>query len=66
MSTDDPQNKMILATGGYDHTIHFWLAHSGVRSFSVQHPSSVSLCLISFYIHLSNQGFLLRGQICEK
>lgn len=40
MTTDDPQNKMILATGGYDHTIHFWLAHSGVRSFSVQHPSS--------------------------
>lgn len=43
MSVEDPQNKMIFATGGYDHTIHFWLAHSGVRQFSVQHPSSVSL-----------------------
>ncbi|KAG8184773.1 hypothetical protein JTE90_019369 [Oedothorax gibbosus] len=40
MSSDDIQNKVILATGGYDHTIHFWQAHSGVRQSSVQHPSS--------------------------
>ncbi|XP_035225414.1 target of rapamycin complex subunit lst8-like isoform X2 [Stegodyphus dumicola] len=40
MAVEEQQNKMILATGGYDHTINFWQPHSGVRQSSVQHPSS--------------------------
>ena len=29
-----PVEEVILATGGYDHTIKFWQAHTGERSFS--------------------------------
>ncbi|XP_015921190.1 target of rapamycin complex subunit lst8 [Parasteatoda tepidariorum] len=39
-SAEEVHNNVILATGGYDHTIHFWQAHTGVRQSSVQHPSS--------------------------
>lgn len=34
------QDKVLLATAGYDHTIHFWQAHSGVCQRSFQHPTS--------------------------
>eukprot|EP00002_Diphylleia_rotans_P025650 TRINITY_DN5079_c0_g2_i1.p1 TRINITY_DN5079_c0_g2~~TRINITY_DN5079_c0_g2_i1.p1 ORF type:complete len:309 (-),score=55.25 TRINITY_DN5079_c0_g2_i1:1623-2549(-) len=30
----------ILATGGYDHTIRFWEAHSGVCKRTIQYPDS--------------------------
>lgn len=36
-STGDP---VILATAGYDHTIRFWQAHSGICYRTVQHPDS--------------------------
>ncbi|XP_065680195.1 target of rapamycin complex subunit lst8 [Hydra vulgaris] len=32
--------QVILATAGYDHTIRFWQAHSGVCTRTVQHPES--------------------------
>lgn len=34
------QNQVILATAGYDHTIRFWQAHSGICQRTVQHPDS--------------------------
>jgi len=33
-------DQVILATAGYDHTIRFWQAHSGVCMRTVQHPDS--------------------------
>ena len=33
-------SNVILATGGYDHTIRFWHAHTGVCCRTVQHPDS--------------------------
>ncbi|XP_053381753.1 target of rapamycin complex subunit lst8-like [Mercenaria mercenaria] len=45
MSTggDNTCDPVILATAGYDHTIRFWQAHSGICYRTVQHPDSVSL-----------------------
>ena len=42
-TNNDP---VILATAGYDHTVRFWQAHSGICYRTVQHPDSVS---ISFF-----------------
>ena len=36
MSTD----QVILATAGYDHTIKFWAAHTGVCTGTLQHADS--------------------------
>ena len=36
-------DQVILATGGYDHTIKLWQAHSGVCQRTMQHAESVSL-----------------------
>ena len=36
VSTD----QVILATAGYDHTIKFWAAHTGVCTRTLQHPDS--------------------------
>ncbi|ELU05495.1 hypothetical protein CAPTEDRAFT_165576 [Capitella teleta] len=36
-SNSDP---VILATAGYDHTIRFWQAHTGICHRTVQHPDS--------------------------
>ncbi|KAG9509147.1 Target of rapamycin complex subunit LST8, partial [Fragariocoptes setiger] len=33
-------NGIIFATGGYDHTIKFWLPHNGQCSRIIQHPNS--------------------------
>ncbi|KAI0208379.1 Target of rapamycin complex subunit lst8 [Lamellibrachia satsuma] len=33
-------DPVILATAGYDHTIRFWQAHSGICHRTVQHPDS--------------------------
>ena len=38
-------DPVILATAGYDHTIRFWQAHTGICYRTVQHPDSVSLDL---------------------
>ena len=32
--------QVILATAGYDHTIKFWAADSGVCTRTLQHPDS--------------------------
>lgn len=34
------KDPVILATAGYDHTIRFWQAHSGLCHRTVQHPDS--------------------------
>lgn len=47
MSTgDNTGDPVILATAGYDHTIRFWQAHSGICYRTVQHPDSVSFLYI--------------------
>jgi G protein beta subunit-like protein len=38
---------VILATGGYDNTIRFWEAWSGICVKSINHPQSVSY--LSFF-----------------
>jgi len=35
-------DPVVLATAGYDHTVRFWQAHSGVCTRTVQHQDSVS------------------------
>ena len=34
---------IVLATGGYDHSIKFWHPHDGVCYRTASHPESVSL-----------------------
>lgn len=38
-------DQVILATGGYDHSIKIWQAHTGVCQGTIQHPVSVSFLL---------------------
>ena len=40
---NQPQDShsVILVTAGYDHTIRFWEALSGICSRTIQHPDSV-------------------------
>lgn len=35
-------DQVILATGGYDHTIKLWQTHTGICSRTMQHADSVS------------------------
>jgi len=37
---DGKGDQVILATAGYDHSIRFWQAHSGICYRTVQHPDS--------------------------
>ncbi|KAL5345984.1 hypothetical protein V498_00145 [Pseudogymnoascus sp. VKM F-4517 (FW-2822)] len=37
---DQADDRVILATAGYDHTIRFWEALSGICSRTIQHPDS--------------------------
>ena len=54
MSTSDAGgDPVILATAGYDHTVRFWQAHSGICYRTVQHQDSVSFAPYTDYI-LSN------------
>lgn len=41
-------DPVILATAGYDHTVRFWQAHSGICTRTVQHQDSVSFMNKSF------------------
>ena len=43
--TTPGSNGVILATGGYDHTIRFWDASTGHNYRSLQHPDSQVNCL---------------------
>ena len=40
-------DPVILATAGYDHTVRFWQAHSGICTRTVQHQDSVSLLSVT-------------------
>ncbi|CAG0878531.1 unnamed protein product [Darwinula stevensoni] len=40
----EAEEQVILATGGYDHTIRLWQAHTGSCLKTMQHPNSVSFC----------------------
>jgi len=44
MSSDvqGSSDQVILVTGGYDHTIKLWQAHTGVCQRTAQHTDSVS------------------------
>lgn len=47
--------QMILATGGYDHTIKLWQAYSGMCTRTLQHADSVSfLVLCTLLLKYSN------------
>ena len=54
---------VILATGGYDHTIRLWQAHSGLNHKTFQHTDSVSFTLLYPIIFAK---FLKNGQIFKK
>ncbi|GAB0094335.1 Protein LST8 homolog [Sergentomyia squamirostris] len=38
--TDSESDHLTLATGGYDHTIKLWQAHTGICIRTMQHPDS--------------------------
>ncbi|XP_056020358.1 target of rapamycin complex subunit lst8-like isoform X2 [Ostrea edulis] len=40
MSQKANSDPVVLATAGYDHTIRFWQAHTGICYRTVQHPDS--------------------------
>ena len=52
---DTCSDPVILATAGYDHTIRFWQAHSGICHRTVQHPDSVSFYYINHELHCVHQ-----------
>ena len=41
-SSNSNSDQVILATGGYDHTIKLWQLNSGVCQRTAQHTDSVS------------------------
>lgn len=41
--------KVILATAGYDHSIRFWQAHNGVSHRTVPHSDSISFWIFKQY-----------------
>ncbi|PIK49498.1 putative target of rapamycin complex subunit lst8 [Apostichopus japonicus] len=45
MSSGGNGDQVILATAGYDHTIRFWQAHTGICQRTVQHPDSQVNCM---------------------
>lgn len=42
MTSSSNSDQVILATGGYDHTIKLWQVNSGVCRHTAQHTESVS------------------------
>lgn len=51
-----------LCTGGYDNTIRFWEAWSGICSRTIQHPESVSAYSDMKQLELTRAGHLERFQ----
>lgn len=55
--------KVLLATGGYDHTIKLWHANTGVCNRSLTHLDSVSfktsLSTFTFYISFVHSNFCM-------
>lgn len=63
MTGDGPPNEQVIfVTGGYDHTIKIWQAHTGVCQRTAQHGDSVSLILDDnrIYIVTMNPSLLSR------
>lgn len=52
-------SQVALVTGGYDHTIKLWQAHSGVCLRTMQHPESV----ISTLIHSTSLLFYINFKV---
>lgn len=51
MTVDHLENdQVILATGGYDHTIKLWQTHTGICSRTMQHADSVSYFIYKQFI----------------
>lgn len=46
-------SQVALVTGGYDHTIKLWQAHSGVCLRTMQHPDSVLYLLLYFLLFIT-------------
>lgn len=42
--------KVLLATGGYDHTIKLWHANTGVCNRSLTHLDSVSFKIFQIFV----------------
>ncbi|KAK7573855.1 hypothetical protein V9T40_011046 [Parthenolecanium corni] len=53
------ENKAILATGGYDHTIKLWQAHTGICYWTAQHPDSQvnALSITPDRRHIASAGY---------
>lgn len=41
MEATNESDQIILATGGYDHTIKIWQTHTGICQRTMQHAESV-------------------------
>lgn len=44
--TQSLNDDIILATGGYDHTIKIWQTHTGICLRTMQHQESVSTIIL--------------------
>lgn len=44
-SLQNDSHSVILVTAGYDNTVRFWEALSGICSKTIKHPDSVSYCV---------------------
>ncbi|NXH14476.1 LST8 protein, partial [Bucco capensis] len=56
-------DPVILATAGYDHTVRFWQAHSGICTRTVQHQDSVSFSAGAR--RKRGGGWEGRGEVCR-
>ena len=45
-SLQNDSHSVILVTAGYDNTVRFWEALSGICSKTIKHPDSVSKYII--------------------
>lgn len=55
----DSTGQVTLVTGGYDHTIRLWQAHSGVCLRIMQHPDSVCYNLLFILLIYKLQNYTL-------
>jgi len=60
MSSDvqGSSDQVILVTGGYDHTIKLWQAHTGVCQRTAQHTDSVSFTWTVNASNVTRLGFM--------
>lgn len=55
-SLQNDSHSVILVTAGYDNTVRFWEALSGICSKTIKHPDSVRIPL-TFFPLFSNYHF---------